>query len=167
MVSLYVSAAQDDWDRWLTWASYAYNRAKHSGTGFSPNELMMRRKLRAPNDLLRQSGVTHVGDFAEYHRALVTGMARATRAARAALAKDQLRRERYYNRRVRRDTTFSIGDSVWVLKPPKGKGIMKLAHQWVGPAKITQDAGFDNGEDHAGCGVRQQESTSWCIAASC
>ncbi|KAE9023030.1 hypothetical protein PR001_g13015 [Phytophthora rubi] len=146
MVSLYVSAAQDDWDRWLTWASYAYNRAKHSGTGFSPNELMMRRKLRAPNDLLRQSGVTHVRDFAEYHRALVTGMARATRAARAALAKDQLRRERYYNRRVRRDTTFSIGDSVWVLKPPKGKGIMKLAHQWVGPAKITQDAGFDNFE---------------------
>ncbi|KAE9260024.1 hypothetical protein PR003_g34543, partial [Phytophthora rubi] len=73
-------------------------------------------------------------------------MARATRAARAALAKDQLRRERYYNRRVRRDTTFSIGDSVWVLKPPKGKGITKLAHQWVGPAKITQDAGFDNFE---------------------
>ncbi|KAE9169724.1 hypothetical protein PF004_g28099 [Phytophthora fragariae] len=130
MVSLYVLAAQDDWDRWLTCASYAYNGAKHSGTGFSPNELMMGRKLRAPNELLRQSGVTHVGDFAEYHRALVTGMARATRAARAALAKDQLR----------------IGDSVWVLKPPKGKGITKLDHQWVGPAKITQDAGFDNFE---------------------
>ncbi|KAE8963637.1 hypothetical protein PR002_g29230, partial [Phytophthora rubi] len=27
-----------------------------------------------------------------------------------------------------------------------GKGITKLAHQWVGPAKITQDAGFDNFE---------------------
>ncbi|KAE8955365.1 hypothetical protein PR001_g32137, partial [Phytophthora rubi] len=33
-----------------------------------------------------------------------------------------------------------------MLKPPKGKGITKLAHQWVGPAKIVQSAGFDNWE---------------------
>ncbi|KAG6612286.1 RNA-dependent DNA polymerase [Phytophthora cinnamomi] len=71
-------------------------------------------------------------------------MARATAVARAALTKDQLRRERYYNRRVRRSTTFQDGDSVWVFKPPKGKDITKLAYQWVGPANIIRDAGFDN-----------------------
>lgn len=79
MVSLYVVVAQDDWDRWLSCASYAYNGAKHSGTGYSPHELMMGRRLRAPNELLRSSGVTYIGDFAEYHRAVVEGVARAAR----------------------------------------------------------------------------------------
>ncbi|EGZ29973.1 hypothetical protein PHYSODRAFT_409529, partial [Phytophthora sojae] len=64
--------------------------------------------------------------------------------AKAALAKDQSRRDRYYNRRVRETTRFTVGDLVWVLRPPKGKGITKLPHQWVGPPKIVQDAGYDN-----------------------
>ncbi|KAE8959471.1 hypothetical protein PR001_g30704 [Phytophthora rubi] len=146
MVAMYVTEAQDDWDQWLYCAAYAYNGAKHSGTGYSPNELMMGRKLRAPSELLRSNSVTQTGAFAEYHRKLVANMARATEAAHAALAKDQLRRERYYNRRVRQDAHFETGDLVWVLKPPKGKGITKLAHQWVGPAKIVQSAGIDNWE---------------------
>ncbi|KAE9262265.1 hypothetical protein PR003_g33603, partial [Phytophthora rubi] len=146
MVAMYVTEAQDDWDQWLYCAAYAYTGAKHSGTGYSPNELMMGRKLRAPSELLRSDSVTQTGAFAEYHRKLVANMARATEAAHAALAKDQLRRERYYNHRVRQDAHFEAGDLVWVLKPPKGKGITKLAHQWVGPAKIVQSAGFDNWE---------------------
>ncbi|EGZ24660.1 hypothetical protein PHYSODRAFT_422151, partial [Phytophthora sojae] len=106
----------------------------------------MGRKLRAPSELLRSSGVTQTGPFAEYYRKLVDDMTRATEAAHAALAKDQLRRERYYNRRVRQDTTFEVGDLVWVLKPPRGQGITKLAHQWVGPTRTVQSAGFDNWE---------------------
>ncbi|KAE9313118.1 hypothetical protein PF008_g19822 [Phytophthora fragariae] len=146
MVAMYVTEAQDDWDQWLYCAAYAYNGAKHSGAGYSPNELMMGRKLRAPSKLLRSNSVTQTRAFAKYHRKLVAIMARATEAAHAALAKDQLRRERYYNRRVRQDAHFETGDLVWVLKPPKGKGITKLAHQWVDPAKIVQSAGFDNWE---------------------
>ncbi|KAE8961395.1 hypothetical protein PR001_g30055 [Phytophthora rubi] len=49
MVAMYVTEAQDDWDQWLYCAAYAYTGAKHSGTGYSPNELMMGRKLRAPS----------------------------------------------------------------------------------------------------------------------
>uniref|UniRef100_H3H759 Integrase catalytic domain-containing protein n=1 Tax=Phytophthora ramorum TaxID=164328 RepID=H3H759_PHYRM len=99
MVAIYVSEAQDDWDRWLSCAAYAYNGAKHSGTGFSPNELMMGRRLRAPNELLRSSGVTQVGAFADFERALVSNLARATTAAKKALVKEQQRRARYYDRR--------------------------------------------------------------------
>jgi len=102
--------------------------------------------LRAPNELLRASGVTQIGPHAEYHRALVRNMARTAEIARRALAKDQARRERYYNKRARHTTDFRVGDRVWVLKPPRGRGITKLTHQWVGPAKICQDAGFDNWE---------------------
>ncbi|KAG6614655.1 Enzymatic Polyprotein [Phytophthora cinnamomi] len=146
MVALYVAEAQNDWDQWLLCAAYAYNGARHTSTGFSPNELMMGRRLRAPNELLRVSGVRQVGEFAEYQRRLVANMARATEAARKALEKDQRRREKFYNRRVRQRREFSPGDLVWVLRPPRGKGITKLAHQWVGQAKVVQDAGFDNME---------------------
>ncbi|KAE9290337.1 hypothetical protein PF008_g25635 [Phytophthora fragariae] len=144
MVSIYVAETQNDWDRWLPCAVYAYNGARHSATGFSPNELMMGRRLRTPNELLRTAGVTQVGEFAEYHRKLVRQMAQCAAAAKTALAKDQLQREKYYNRRERHTTEFGVGDLVWVLRPPRGKGITKLSHQWVGPALITEDAGFDN-----------------------
>eukprot|EP00644_Phytophthora_capsici_P001694 jgi/Phyca11/107793/e_gw1.14.352.1 len=146
MVAILVSEAQDDWDAWLPCAAYAYNGARHSSTGYSPNELMMGRRLRSPNELLRVNGVTQVGKFAEYHQRLVRNLAKVNEAARIALAKDQRRREAYYNKRVRQGRDFGEGDLVWVLKPPKGKGITKLAHQWVGPAKVVQDAGYDNWE---------------------
>ncbi|EGZ12921.1 cyclic AMP-dependent protein kinase-like protein regulatory subunit [Phytophthora sojae] len=76
MVAMYVAEAQDDWDQWLHCSAYAYNGARHSGTGYSPNELMMGRKLRAPSELLRSSGVTQTGPFAVYYRKLVDNMAR-------------------------------------------------------------------------------------------
>ncbi|KAE9061632.1 hypothetical protein PF006_g31346 [Phytophthora fragariae] len=144
MVSIYVAEAQNDWDRWLPCAVYAYNGARHSATGFSPNELMMGRRLRTPNELLRTAGVTQTGEFVEYHRKLVRQMAQCAAATKTALAKDQPHREKYYNRRERHTTEFGVGDLVWVLRPPRGKGITKLSHQWVGPALITEDAGFDN-----------------------
>ncbi|OWZ17073.1 RNA-dependent DNA polymerase [Phytophthora megakarya] len=144
MVALFVAEAQDDWDRWLSCATYAYNGAQHSAMGYSPNELMMGRRLRAPNELLRSTGVTQVGAFADYHTALVSNLERAKRAAMVALAKDQRRRAKYYDTRARRNVVFGVGDRVWVLRPPRGRGITKLAHQWVGPAQIVEDAGFDN-----------------------
>ncbi|EGZ27237.1 hypothetical protein PHYSODRAFT_471543 [Phytophthora sojae] len=71
-------------------------------------------------------------------------MQRATEAAKAALAKDQRRRVKYYDRRVRQHAEFDVGDRVWVLRPPRGKGLTKLTHQWLGPVHIVVGAGFDN-----------------------
>lgn len=144
MVSMYVDEQQDDWDQWLPSAAYAYNGARHGTTGFTPNELMMGRRLRSPNELLRTSRVTMVGKWSEYHRQLVKHLERASEVAKLAIRRDQLRRERYYNQRVRERSHYAVGDIVWILKPPRGKGVTKLAHQWVGPARIDADAGFDN-----------------------
>ncbi|KAE9221447.1 hypothetical protein PF004_g13048 [Phytophthora fragariae] len=141
---MYASENQAGWDDWLPCAVYAYNGARHSTTGYSPNELLMGRRLRAPNELLRASGVTQIGQWAEYHKKLVRHMARATEIAQRAAAQNQERRARYYNHRVRNTTHFKVEDLVWVLRPPRGRGITKLAHQWVGPAKIEEDVGYDN-----------------------
>ncbi|GMF63053.1 unnamed protein product [Phytophthora fragariaefolia] len=105
---------------------------------------MMGRRLRAPNDLLRASQVTQVGAWSAYHRHLVEHMNKASELAKLAVLKDQLCRERHCNKSVRSNALFRTGDLVWILKPPRGKGITKLAHQWIGPARIDGDAGFDN-----------------------
>lgn len=144
MVAMYVAEQQNDWDQWLPCAVYAYNGARHGTTGFSPNELMMGRRLRAPNELLRASGVTRVERWADYHRSLVRNMRSAQTIANRAITKDQRRRAKFHDKQVRHKANFRLGDLVWVLKPPRGKGVTKLAHQWVGPAKILEDAGHDN-----------------------
>ncbi|OWZ02856.1 Cyclic AMP-dependent protein kinase [Phytophthora megakarya] len=78
MVSQYVNEKQNDWDDWIPCAMYAYNGARHEATGYSPNELMIGRRLRAPNELLRIDG------WPEYHRKLVKNMASAAKIAKAA-----------------------------------------------------------------------------------
>jgi len=104
----------------------------------------MGRRLREPNELLRTRGVKQIGTWASHHRQLVKHMTRASEIAQQAAARDQDRRARFYNHRGRRNAKFEVGDLVWMLKPPRDKGVTKLAHQWVGPARVLEDAGFDN-----------------------
>eukprot|EP00644_Phytophthora_capsici_P008852 jgi/Phyca11/102255/e_gw1.6.105.1 len=52
--------SQRDWHRWVDFAVYAYNSGQHSTVKLSPNELMMDRRLRSPNDLLRKLDVTEL-----------------------------------------------------------------------------------------------------------
>ncbi|OWY94973.1 Enzymatic Polyprotein [Phytophthora megakarya] len=49
---------QNDWDLCVRFAVYSYNSARHSTVTLSPNELMMGRRMRPPNELLRQTEVT-------------------------------------------------------------------------------------------------------------
>ncbi|KAE9111170.1 hypothetical protein PF007_g11575 [Phytophthora fragariae] len=50
----------------------------------------------------------------------------------------------------------------------RGKGITKLAHQWVGPAKVVQDAGFDNVEVvRDDTGGHLVTHSSFLVASSC
>ncbi|KAL3667706.1 hypothetical protein V7S43_007259 [Phytophthora oleae] len=44
---------QKDRNLWVRFATYAYDSARHATAMLAPNELMMGRKLRAPNELLR------------------------------------------------------------------------------------------------------------------
>ncbi|GMF28424.1 unnamed protein product [Phytophthora fragariaefolia] len=105
---------------------------------------MMGRRLRAPNELLRTRRVMMIGKWATYHQKLVKDLDQASGIAEVAIRRDQERRERYYNQRVRQRAHFAVGDLVRILKPPRGRGVTKLAHQWIGPARINADAGFDN-----------------------
>lgn len=132
MVSIYCEAMQDDWDDWLPAALYAYNGAKHSTTNFSPNELMMGRQLRSPNELLLSHRVTTIDNYGEYHKSLVEQMDRTRNLADVFTAQEQARQAKYYDRStVRKKEHFKPGMLVWLYKPPRGNGVTKLVHRWV------------------------------------
>jgi hypothetical protein len=48
---------------WVDFALYAYNSGHHSTVLLSPNDLMRGRRLRAPNELLRQASVSEAGQL--------------------------------------------------------------------------------------------------------
>ncbi|KAE8992182.1 hypothetical protein PF005_g18834 [Phytophthora fragariae] len=135
---------QTDWNLWVKFAVYSYNSARHSTVALSPNELMMGRRLRAPNELLRRTEVTEAGELPVYHANLLRAMERSHECAERAQQREQERQARYYNRRTRSKRQFQAGDEVWMYKPPRGKNATKFVHQWMGPLRILEPAGYDN-----------------------
>ncbi|OWZ03410.1 hypothetical protein PHMEG_00024864 [Phytophthora megakarya] len=114
----------------------------------------MGRRLRAPNELLRRTEVAEAGELPVYHENLLRVMKRSHECAELARKREQERQARYYNRRVRNRREFQAGDLVWMHNPPRGKKATKFVHQWMGPLRIVEPAGFDNfvlkREDKAG-----------------
>lgn len=135
---------QDDWSQWVQFAVYAYNSARHTTVALTPSELMMGRRLRPPNELMRRMERTEAGDLMEHHQRLVRGLARSHDSAEQARRNEQERQARYYNRRTRQRRTFSVGDRVWVFNPPRGQKATKFVHQWMGPMRIVEPAGYEN-----------------------
>ncbi|GMF48355.1 unnamed protein product [Phytophthora fragariaefolia] len=135
---------QTDWNLWVKFAVYAYNSAKYSTVAISPNELMMGRRLRAPNELLRRTELTEVGELSVYHAHLVETMARSLEFAERDRRREQEQQPRYYNRRSKKKREFHAGDLVWMYNPPRGKNVTKFVDQWMGPLRIVEPAGYDN-----------------------
>ncbi|KAG6584670.1 Enzymatic Polyprotein [Phytophthora cinnamomi] len=61
-----------------------------------------------------------------------------------ARRREQERQARYYNRKTRNKRQFQVGDLVWMHNPPRGKNATKFVHQWMGPPRIVEPAGYDN-----------------------
>ncbi|GMF80467.1 unnamed protein product [Phytophthora fragariaefolia] len=135
---------QDDWSEWVQCAVYAYNSAKHPTVALTPNELMMGRLLRLPNELMRQTAVTEAGDLLPYHQRLVAALERGHECAERARVKEQARQARYYNRQAKQTRTFEPGDRVWVYNPPRGPKATKFVHIWMGPMRVLEPAGYEN-----------------------
>ncbi|KAE8885628.1 hypothetical protein PF005_g11621 [Phytophthora fragariae] len=135
---------QNDWNLWVKFAVYAHNSANHSTVALTPNELIMDRRLRAPNELLRSTQTSEAGELPHYHARLVAAMTTSHEHAEAARTKEHERQARYYNRRMRQAGTFNRGDRVWIYNPPCGAKATKFVHRWMGPARIIEAAGYDN-----------------------
>eukprot|EP00644_Phytophthora_capsici_P011034 jgi/Phyca11/104563/e_gw1.9.818.1 len=104
----------------------------------------MGRILRTPNELLRATSVTEAGDLTEYHQKLVKALEDGVACAEEAREKEQRRQAKYYNKRTRQRREFKVGDRVWMFRPPRGAKASKLVHNWIGPLRVMEPAGFDN-----------------------
>ncbi|GMF48211.1 unnamed protein product [Phytophthora fragariaefolia] len=135
---------QQDWDVWLDFAGYAYNSGQHTTVKLSPNELMMGRRLRTPNELLRATNVTEAGEMSSYHQRLLEAMKSSHEIAEKAKTWEQARQANYYNCKTKKKRTLKAGDRVWMYRPPRGPNASKLVHQWVGPMRVIEPAGYDN-----------------------
>lgn len=82
---------QRDWDRWVPFAVYAYNSGRHSTVALSPNELMMGRRLRSPNELLRATCRREAGELSENHRNLIRTMKESHAIVECARKREQER----------------------------------------------------------------------------
>ncbi|POM58811.1 hypothetical protein PHPALM_36496 [Phytophthora palmivora] len=126
------------WDVWLDFAIYAYNLGQHTTVGLSPNELVMGRRLRSPNKLLRATIVTAAGEMSIYHRRLLE----AHEIAERARVREQEYQVKYYNRKTKQKRTLKPGDRVWMYKSPRGSKASNLVHQWIDPVRGVEPAGY-------------------------
>ncbi|KAE9319048.1 hypothetical protein PF008_g18358 [Phytophthora fragariae] len=135
---------QDDWKLWVRFAVYAFNSAVHSTVALTPNELMMGRRLRSLNELLRRTEVTEAGELNVYYKWLLRAMEKSCECAERARRKEQARQAKYYNQGSRQKLTFAIGDHIWAYHPPRGQKATKFGHRWMGPMRVVEAAGYEN-----------------------
>ena len=133
-LSKFVDTDQRDWDQILPFLMMAYRSAEHESSGFSPNEMMLGRRVHLPANLMWErppEEISHV--TSEYVRDLEDHMERAHQFARENLARNSLQQKNRYDRRVA-GNRYERGDSVWLHNPSKKVGRSpKLQRPWEGP----------------------------------
>jgi hypothetical protein len=88
--------------------------------------------------------VTEAGGLVRHHEKLLVMLKESNECAEVAREREQRRQARYYNRRTRKKREFQAGDRVWMFRPPRGPKASKFVHQWVGPLRIVESAGYEN-----------------------
>ena len=141
----YVTASQEDWDRYLPSLQFAYNTARHTSTGETPFFLTYGRNPIVPSVLIGDALSTtdrRVPAAEDYLEELRSAMARAI--AKLKLSQD---RQRKVADRRRQDQQYAVGDRVLLstanLAIPS-KLTRKLSKLYEGPfvieARVGQNA---------------------------
>ncbi|GBG67984.1 hypothetical protein CBR_g1103 [Chara braunii] len=136
----YIKPSQDDWDEQLPLITSLYNNAIHSSIGVSPNQLHLRWKPRSTLDFLLPEnrpvatpGTLEYG--VQYEKLLQEVVEHMKKAQQAMIA---------YDNQHRRQSTFQVGERVWVKASELGQefGISrKLMSQYFGPWEVLDVVG--------------------------
>lgn len=133
----YVGAEQNDWDRWLPLAEFAYNNSRQDSTGYSPFFLNFGRHPRLP----RTPVVTGVRN--QSAAALATRLDEHVKQAKSLLEAAQ-QRQKHYADKKRREVVFAVGDQVMLDTRNIRKrtpGQQKLMPKYIGPFTVLQTCG--------------------------
>jgi transposase InsO family protein len=138
----YVGYHQNDWDRWLPLAEFAYNNAKQASTGMTPFYCDLGQHPLVPSALLvphEFSDSTRVGATAEF----LQRMADILQEARGAIADAQDRQALYANEH-RREEEFKEGEMVLLSTAnittdvDRQRPSRKMNPRFIGPYRIVK-----------------------------
>ena len=136
MLRHYVGEHQDDWDRYASAVTYAYNMTVHRSTGATPFELVLSRPpppfaMQHSTSRRRQGKLRDLGD--DY----LTRLEDAITAARANLSAAQVRYKRDFDKRIRHpQPKIETGDWVFLDPVQRTGPTNKLTPVAVGPYRV-------------------------------
>lgn len=137
-ISMFVSSNQKDWDLFIPSILFAYRVSPCVSTGDSPFYLLYGREPRLPPDvsLLPQADVST--SIAEHRSRIVRQLETAHSIAQRNVQRAQQLMKFQYDKNAK-ETTFQLGQRVWVYTPKTKKGLSKkLLHKWHGPYRICR-----------------------------
>ena len=134
-----------DWDKLLSYILFAYREVPQASTGFSPFELVYRRPVRGPLDVLRETWEANTSggeSVLSYILAMRERLEKMTELVQENLSRAQKQQKVWYDRNAR-NREFQPGDQVLVLLPTSTN---KLIAQWQGLYVVVRRLGKVNYE---------------------
>ncbi|GFU75503.1 retrovirus-related Pol polyprotein from transposon 412 [Trichonephila clavipes] len=136
-LSLLVSSNQQDWDKKLPFFLLAYRSAVQETTGYSPSQMLFRRDLCLPADLLFSRPPDAPLAPEEYIEKIQARMEEMHLARERIGMTSEKMKTRYDARATGHD--FHEGDKVWLWNPKRRKGLtLKLQTNWEGPYTVLK-----------------------------
>jgi len=128
-----------DWDRYLDALLFAYRKAPQKSLGFAPFELLYRRSVNGPLQILLQLWTKEQSDpdvctTYEYVVDLWSRLQKTWDLALDELRRKQVSQKRQFDYRAK-PRSFTAGDQVLVLLPTSDN---KLLMQWKGPFEVLE-----------------------------
>ena len=138
MLRNYVNEHHDDWDRYISGVTYAYNCTVHRTTKTTPFELVLSRP--PPTFTMNHDAHTPRRTSAATKQDFVRRLEDSIVKANASLAKTQARYKRDFDKRVRRaNRRLSPGDYVYLDPTDGSKKLGKLQSPAVGPFRVVSN----------------------------
>ncbi|GFX69654.1 retrovirus-related Pol polyprotein from transposon 412 [Trichonephila clavipes] len=136
--SLQETINQQDWDNKLPFFLHAHRSTVHETIGYSPSQMLFRRDLRLPTDLL----FSHPPDTPlapeKYIEKLQARMDEMHHLARERIGMASEKMKTQYDARVT-GHDFHEGDKVWLWNPKRRKGLSsKLQTNWEDPYTVLK-----------------------------
>ena len=138
MIACYVNKQPDKWDRFLPYATFAYNTAVHSSTGYTPFYLMFGREAREPNDVLPPQRLLMVSD----ENTIFSQMWHDAKDIAKDKLKEAQERQKFYYDKQSKLKSYEIGDLVFLKEMQNAPGKFNL--KWEGPYKIIEKKSDSN-----------------------
>lgn len=132
----FISDSQENWDDWVPFATFSYNTTPHSGTQFTPFELLFGHTPSLPTSINQPIKTQYT--YNDFVANLKNKMQYSNQIAQENLLKTKNTSKQNYDRNslIRE---FDVGDKVLLYDESVRRGrSKKLTSLWIGPYKIIK-----------------------------